>query len=312
MAVATPEKTRKPRTSAPELVPRRAYLPAAERRKSIIAAAQQVFARANLQGARTRDIAKAAEVNQATLFEHFDSKKALFHEAVVRPLIDAMRGAHERVEAYETAATPGELAGTRPRLERAAPQGHDRDLSAAHRRAVLRSRARPQALPRGGRPADSPARRSVAAAGEGRNRSEAGRPVQFRHALRRGDGSISRRRGRGLVRARKPIIPSLDIGLRPRERQGNETGEKANGSATGRLSTAWPLGRAGIAALPRHHDLRRRARRLGKHRSRKPRSWSTFTSTKAAISSIPRISTASWASRRFCSVRRSRAGATGW
>jgi AcrR family transcriptional regulator len=90
--------------------PRRAYLPAAERRKSIIAAAQRVFARVNLQGARTRDIARAAEVNQATLFEHFESKKALFHEAVVRPLIDAMRGAHERVEAYEMAATPAELA----------------------------------------------------------------------------------------------------------------------------------------------------------------------------------------------------------
>jgi AcrR family transcriptional regulator len=109
--VATPEKTRKTENERARTRPRRAYLPAAERRKSIIAAAQQVFARANLQGARTRDIAKAAEVNQATLFEHFDSKQALFHEAVVRPLIDAMRGAHERVEVYETAATPGELAG---------------------------------------------------------------------------------------------------------------------------------------------------------------------------------------------------------
>jgi AcrR family transcriptional regulator len=106
----TPGKTRTSK-KRPRTRPRRAYLPAAERRKSIIAAAQQVFARANLQGARTRDIAKAAEVNQATLFEHFESKQALFHEAVVRPLIDAMRGAHERVEAYETAATPGELAG---------------------------------------------------------------------------------------------------------------------------------------------------------------------------------------------------------
>lgn len=90
--------------------PRRTYLPAAERRKLIIAAAQEVFARTNLQGARTRDIAKAADVNQATIFEHFESKVALFHEAVVQPLIDAMRGVHERVEIYETAATPAELA----------------------------------------------------------------------------------------------------------------------------------------------------------------------------------------------------------
>ena len=89
---------------------RRTYLPAAERRKLIIAAAQEVFARANLQGARTRDIAKAAAVNQATIFEHFKSKTALFHAAVVQPLIDAMRGMHERVEIYETAATPAEMA----------------------------------------------------------------------------------------------------------------------------------------------------------------------------------------------------------
>jgi AcrR family transcriptional regulator len=109
--MATHGKRRKANKEHARTRPRRAYLPAAERRKSIIAAAQQVFTRANLQGARTRDIAKAAEVNQATLFEHFDSKQALFHEAVVRPLIDAMRGAHERVEVYETAATPAELAG---------------------------------------------------------------------------------------------------------------------------------------------------------------------------------------------------------
>jgi AcrR family transcriptional regulator len=88
----------------------RAYLRAAERRKLIIAAAQEVFARSNLQGARTRDIAKAAEINQATIFEHFESKEALFQAAVVQPLIDAMRGMHERVEIYETASSPAELA----------------------------------------------------------------------------------------------------------------------------------------------------------------------------------------------------------
>lgn len=90
---------------------RRAYLPAAERRKSIIAAAQQVFAHQNLKGARTRDIARAAEVNQATIFEHFESKEALFQEAVVQPLLEAMRGMHGRKEVYETAHSPDELAG---------------------------------------------------------------------------------------------------------------------------------------------------------------------------------------------------------
>ena len=89
---------------------RRAYLPAAERRKSIIAAAQEVFSRSNLKGARTRDIAAAAAVNQATIFEHFASKEALFQEAVVQPLIDAMRGMHDRRETYEVASSPDELA----------------------------------------------------------------------------------------------------------------------------------------------------------------------------------------------------------
>jgi AcrR family transcriptional regulator len=117
-------KTRRVKKVRARTGPRRAYLPAAERRRLIIAAAQEVFSRANLQGARTRDIAKAAEVNQATIFEHFESKVALFHEAVVQPLIDAMRGVHERVEVYETAASPAELA----RLAQASTLKHLNDM----------------------------------------------------------------------------------------------------------------------------------------------------------------------------------------
>jgi len=108
--VATSAKTPKSQAKAGKPARRRTYMPAAERRKQIIAAAQEVFARSNLKGARTRDIAKAAEVNQATIFEHFESKEALFHEAVVQPLIDAMRGMHERVQLYKEAETPDELA----------------------------------------------------------------------------------------------------------------------------------------------------------------------------------------------------------
>ena len=103
-------KTPKDTGETPKARRRRAYLPAAERRKQIIAAAQQVFAHSNLKGARTRDIAKAAAVNQATIFEHFESKEALFQEAVIKPLIDAMRGMHDRVEIYEKADTPDQLA----------------------------------------------------------------------------------------------------------------------------------------------------------------------------------------------------------
>jgi AcrR family transcriptional regulator len=89
--------------------PRRAYRPAAERRAEIIAAAQTEFIRANFAGARTRDIADAAGVNQATLFKHFPTKEVLFEQAVMRPLIETMRGMHGRVEVYETAKTPAEM-----------------------------------------------------------------------------------------------------------------------------------------------------------------------------------------------------------
>jgi AcrR family transcriptional regulator len=88
---------------------RRNYLPAAERKRRIIRAAQKVFAGASLKGARTRDLAKAADINQATLFEHFASKEELFVAAVVQPLLDAMRGMRERAQAYEAAPSPGEM-----------------------------------------------------------------------------------------------------------------------------------------------------------------------------------------------------------
>ena len=84
---------------------KRAYLPAHERRQLIISAAQQVFARTSLQGARTRELAKAAAVNQATLFEHFASKEDLFAAAVVQPLLEAMQGMRDRADVYRKATS---------------------------------------------------------------------------------------------------------------------------------------------------------------------------------------------------------------
>lgn len=57
-----------------------------QRREAIIAAAQTVFARSGLGGARTAQIADAAGVAESMLYKHFASKRALFDAAVTAPV----------------------------------------------------------------------------------------------------------------------------------------------------------------------------------------------------------------------------------
>lgn len=82
---------------------KRHYLRAEERRSKILEAARKVFARVGLKGARTRELAQAAGINQATLFEHFSSKESLFVAAVVDPLEELLEGSRNRAEAYAQA-----------------------------------------------------------------------------------------------------------------------------------------------------------------------------------------------------------------
>jgi AcrR family transcriptional regulator len=90
--------------------PRRVYRRSAQRREEIIAAAQEMFVRSSFAGTRTRDIAEAAGVNQATLFKLFSSKEKLFEEAVMKPLLAAMEDMNARVALYGTADSPDRLA----------------------------------------------------------------------------------------------------------------------------------------------------------------------------------------------------------
>jgi AcrR family transcriptional regulator len=90
-------------------ITRRPYRRAAERRGEIIAAAQAEFVRASYAGARTRDIAEAAGINQATLFKHFPTKEALFEEAVMAPLLEAMEGVEARLRLYQQAGSAAEM-----------------------------------------------------------------------------------------------------------------------------------------------------------------------------------------------------------
>jgi len=52
-----------------------------ERRKLIMEKAAAVFAQYGLNGARTKEIAEACEVNEALIYKHFSSKEELFRES---------------------------------------------------------------------------------------------------------------------------------------------------------------------------------------------------------------------------------------
>ena len=61
-------------------------LPALERRRMIVDAARSVFLEVGFGGSRTIAIAKRAGINEAMLYKHFASKRALFEEAVLHPV----------------------------------------------------------------------------------------------------------------------------------------------------------------------------------------------------------------------------------
>jgi AcrR family transcriptional regulator len=56
---------------------RRRRMPAAQRREVILAAAEETFARCGYHGASLDDIAHAAGVSKALIYEHFESKREL-------------------------------------------------------------------------------------------------------------------------------------------------------------------------------------------------------------------------------------------
>ena len=72
---------------------RRQRRPAVERREQVVAAARVEFMAHGYDGVTVRDIAKAADVNEAILYRFFDSKEALFEEAVAGLIADAVTSA---------------------------------------------------------------------------------------------------------------------------------------------------------------------------------------------------------------------------
>jgi TetR/AcrR family transcriptional regulator len=68
----------------------KARLPGAERRKSIIQAAREVFTEHGFSGARTKQIAERAGVTEAFLYQHFESKEAMYETAILTPFSQAL------------------------------------------------------------------------------------------------------------------------------------------------------------------------------------------------------------------------------
>src|SRR5262245_4244548 len=80
----------------------RPRLTACERREALLAAAKRVFGQAGYHAATTREIAAAAGVSEALLYQHFPGKRQLFGE-----LVEAAAGDLERrVIAARAAADP--------------------------------------------------------------------------------------------------------------------------------------------------------------------------------------------------------------
>ena len=83
---------------------RRRRMPAPLRREAILAAAEEVFARSGYHGASLDDIAQAAGISKALIYEHFASKRELHASLVIAHVEEIFR----RLQANHEARTTGE------------------------------------------------------------------------------------------------------------------------------------------------------------------------------------------------------------
>jgi AcrR family transcriptional regulator len=79
-------------------------MPAPLRREAILSAAEEVFARSGYHGASLDDIAQAAGISKALIYEHFTSKREL-HASLVNAHVEEI---FRRLEANAEAGTSGE------------------------------------------------------------------------------------------------------------------------------------------------------------------------------------------------------------
>lgn len=90
-----------------------ARLSAAERREQLLGVALRVFAQKGFHNSSMNDVADAAGVTKPVLYQHFDSKRALYIaalEAVGEQMIDAIRRATEDAASGREKTTAGMVA----------------------------------------------------------------------------------------------------------------------------------------------------------------------------------------------------------
>src|SRR3954469_6412778 len=84
---------------------RRRRMPAPLRREAILAAAEEVFARRGYHGASIDEIAQAAGISKALIYEHFPSKREL-HVSLVAAEVELI---FERLVESRATSEPGEV-----------------------------------------------------------------------------------------------------------------------------------------------------------------------------------------------------------
>jgi AcrR family transcriptional regulator len=96
-------------TKAKPAPKRRKRLSAAERKRTILEAAREQFAKTgDIGGTTTKMIAQRAGVSEAIIYRYFDSKEDLYLEAVVEPLRDVVEKTVAAVEQYPRSVSEDE------------------------------------------------------------------------------------------------------------------------------------------------------------------------------------------------------------
>lgn len=121
-----------------------ARLPAAERRRAIVAAALHVFSSGSYSGATTAEIARAAGVSEPILYRHFASKKELYFACLdeawqrLESLFDSAIAEHGPIEAWRVLGpfSMRELKAPMPHLwmQAVTEAGEDEDIRSYVRR----------------------------------------------------------------------------------------------------------------------------------------------------------------------------------